>query len=137
MDLNRVGALVPAGREALDVWEPGDAWLAGGTWLFSEPQPAVRRLIDLSAFGWPALTASERGLEIAATCTLAELARWSETDPRRAGQWPATSLFRSCARALLGSFKVWNVATLGGNMCLALPAGPMTALTASLDGICM
>ncbi len=136
MDLNTVEALVPADRAALDGWEPGDAWLAGGTWLFSEPQPEVRRLIDLSAFEWPALTASERGLEISATCTLAELARWPETDSTRAVDWPATSIFRQCCRALLGSFKVWNVATVGGNMCLALPAGPITSLTASLDGSC-
>ena len=36
-------------------WCPGDAWLGGGTWLFSEPQPEITRLIDLTAFGWPAL----------------------------------------------------------------------------------
>ncbi|MBV9193612.1 MAG: FAD binding domain-containing protein, partial [Solirubrobacterales bacterium] len=36
----------------------------------------------------------------------------------------------------LASFKIWNEATVGGNLCLALPAGPMTSLTASLDGIC-
>ena len=28
-------------------WRAGDAWLAGGTWLFSEPQPALTRLLDL------------------------------------------------------------------------------------------
>ena len=27
------------------------------------------------------------------------------------------------------------MATVGGNICLSLPAGPMTSLTASLDGI--
>ncbi len=30
-------------------WRDGDAWLAGGTWLFSEPQPGVTRLLDLTA----------------------------------------------------------------------------------------
>ncbi len=34
---------------------PGDAWLAGGTWLFSEPQPGLRRLLDLNSLDWPAL----------------------------------------------------------------------------------
>ena len=32
-------------------WREGDAWLAGGTWLFSEQQPRLRRLIDLQSLG--------------------------------------------------------------------------------------
>jgi FAD binding domain in molybdopterin dehydrogenase len=111
-------------------WREGDAWLAGGTWLFSEPQPDLKRLLDLRAFGWPSLQASAGGLEIAATCTLAELARLL------APQWRASPLIGQCCNALLGSFKVWNSATVGGNLCLALPAGPMISLTAALDGVC-
>ena len=45
-------------------------------------------------------------------------------------------LVPQCCRALLGSFKIWNSATVGGNICLALPAGPMTSLTAALEGSC-
>jgi CO/xanthine dehydrogenase FAD-binding subunit len=111
-------------------WRAGDAWLAGGTWLFSEPQPDLKRLLDLRAFGWPSLQARADGLEIAATCTLAELARL------QAPQWRASPLIGQCCAALLGSFKVWNAATVGGNLCLALPAGPMISLTAALDGVC-
>src|SRR5437899_2377926 len=60
MDLNTVAEIKRVhSRESGIQWSEGDAWLAGGTWLFSEPQPAVRRLIDLDAFGWPALLASE------------------------------------------------------------------------------
>jgi CO/xanthine dehydrogenase FAD-binding subunit len=114
----------------LGAWRPGDAWLAGGTWLFSEPQPALTRLLDLQAFGWPALRVSEDGLEIAATCTLAELARL------QVPQWRAAPLIGQCCAALLGSFKVWNEATIGGNLCLALPAGPMISLTSALEGEC-
>jgi CO/xanthine dehydrogenase FAD-binding subunit len=128
VDLHTVQEFVGADRGAIEAWGPGDAWLAGGTWLFSEPQPDVRRLLDLQAFGWPALTASDAGLEIAATCTLSQLAAW----PGRA-QWPASGLLGECCRALLGSFKVWSAATVGGNLCLALPAGPMTSLAAALD----
>jgi CO/xanthine dehydrogenase FAD-binding subunit len=113
----------------LQAWRPGDAWLAGGTWLFSEPQPGLARLLDLHPYGWPALTVRPDGLEIAATCTLAELAR-AELPP-----WPAAPLIGHCCAALLGSFKVWNAATVGGNICLSLPAGPMISLTAALDGI--
>jgi CO/xanthine dehydrogenase FAD-binding subunit len=38
-----------------------------------------------------------------------------------------------CANALLASFKVWNAATVGGNVAVGLPAGAMTALLATLD----
>jgi len=129
------------------VWQPGDAWLAGGTWLFSQPQPELRRLLDLDGFGWAPLTESGAGLEIAATCTLGELARWRPAGPdtrpgaaaaRATGTgtarpWAAVPLLRQCCEALLASFKVQNMATVGGNLCLALPAGAMTSLAASLD----
>ena len=84
MDLPAVEQIVPADRDAVERFGAGDAWLAGGTWLFSEPQPGVRRLHDLTAMDWPPLTAGDGGLEIAATCTLAELAAW----PGRP-EWPA------------------------------------------------
>jgi CO/xanthine dehydrogenase FAD-binding subunit len=132
MDLNTVEAIIsPPGREALRGFRPGDAYLAGGSALFSEPGPQLRRLFDLDAFGWPALVAGEDGLEIGATCTLAELSRI--TVPER---WPALAIVLRCCQALRGSFKVWNVATVGGNLCTALPAGPMTSLTVALDGVC-
>jgi CO/xanthine dehydrogenase FAD-binding subunit len=129
VDLNTVTEFAPAATAA---WRAGDAWLGGGTWLFSQPQPLVQRLLDLRAFGWTPLTETDDGLRIAATCTLAELARWR---PKRPAYTPGASLGRCCCDALLGSFKVQNVATVGGNICLSLPAGPMTSLAASLDGI--
>ena len=50
-----------AGAEPRDVeWRDGDSWLAGGTWLFSEPQPHLRRLLDLTAVGWEPLVVGER-----------------------------------------------------------------------------
>ncbi len=126
MDLPGINEVADARRET---WRPGDAWLAGGTWLFSEPQPGLSRLLDLHAYGWPALRVRPDGVEIAATCTVAELAR-AELPP-----WPAAPLIGRCCAALLGSFKVWNAATVGGNICLSLPAGPMISLTAALDGM--
>ncbi len=133
MDLNTITALSrPQDRDDFQPWHPGDAWLAGGTWLFSEPQPDLRRLIDLAGLGWPPLEIGTEGLRIGATCTLAQLAA-----ANLPASWRAAPLFRQCCRALLGSFKIWNAATVGGNLCMALPAGPMAALTTALDGICV
>jgi CO/xanthine dehydrogenase FAD-binding subunit len=132
MDLNTVTDLArPRRRADLPVWRDGDAWLAGGTWLYSEPQLAVTRLIDIVDLGWPAFEMTERGLRIAATCKIAELD--AMTLPPT---WIAAPLFGQCCRAFLASFKIWNMATVGGNLCMALPAGPMISLTAALDGVC-
>lgn len=132
MDLPSVTAVLTArDRADLTGWRPGDTYLAGGSWLFSEPQPRTSRLVDLTTLGWPALKVTDEGLEIAATCTFAQL--FAAQLP---ANWAAAGLVRQCCEALLGSYKVWNVATVGGNLCLALPAAPMTALTAALDGRC-
>jgi len=120
VDLNTVAEVISPAR--VGQWRPGDAWLGGGTALFGEPQPHVVRLLDLTAAGWPALTRDDDGLEIAATCTIAELAA------------SGYDLAEKCCQAFLASFKIWNVATVGGNLCAALPAGPMIALGAALDG---
>jgi CO/xanthine dehydrogenase FAD-binding subunit len=130
MDLNSIGAVaVPRSREALADWREGDAWLAGGTWLFSEPQPTLRRLVDLAGLGWLPYEVEESGLTLAATCTIAQLDRLEPP-----ASWIAAPLIGQCCRALLGSFKIWNMATVGGNICLALPAGPMIALCIALEG---
>jgi CO/xanthine dehydrogenase FAD-binding subunit len=131
MDLSFVDSFEPASMLSLEGWREGDAWLAGGTALFSEPNPDARRLHDLRAFGWAPLTISSDGLEIAATCTVEQL--YNFTAP---SHWVAASLFKLCPEALYASWKVLQEATVGGNICLALAAGSMTALTAALDGVC-
>ena len=131
MDLNTISAIVPLEtRAGTSAWKPGSAWLAGGTWLFSEPQPSLDTLLDLSRLTWPPLVASEAGLQIAATCTLAELNAYMPAPGAT-----ALDLIPLCCNALLGSFKIWNMATVGGNICLALPAAPMIALTVALEGV--
>ena len=111
-------------------WQEGDSWLAGGTWLFSEPQPQLRRLLDLRPVGWQPLEASDAGLRIAATCTIADL--YGFTAPP---EWTAAPLIDECCRSFLSSFKIWNFATVGGNICMSLPAGPMISLTTALEGV--
>lgn len=130
MDLNTITEVTrPKARSELAGWRDGDAFLGGGTWLFSEQQPKLKRLVDLSTLGWTPLTATADGLEIAATCTVAQLD--ALTPPV---EWTTAPLIGQCCRAFLASFKIWNAATVGGNICMSLPAGPMISLTAALDG---
>jgi CO/xanthine dehydrogenase FAD-binding subunit len=130
MNLNTVIALQhPRRAEEVKEWRNGFAWLAGGTWLFSEPQPATDTLIDLDRLGWPALEVSPAGLAIGATCRIAELHRFEA--PR---EWTAAALIRECCDALLASFKIWNAATVGGNICMSLPAGAIISLVVALEG---
>lgn len=111
---------------------PRAAVLAGGTWLYSEPQPDLDELVDLTALDWPPLERlDDGGLRISATCPIATLAA---VDPDPAWGDGAAAVFASAADALLMSWKVQRAATVGGNVCLALPAGAMISLTAGLDG---
>jgi CO/xanthine dehydrogenase FAD-binding subunit len=112
-------------------WRDGHAWLAGGTWLFSEPQVSTDTLVDLQRFGWPPLTVTPEGLEVAATCRIVEL-----HDFKGPADWQAVSLFDKAIDCFLMSFKIWNAATVGGNIVMSLPAGAMISLTAALEGIC-
>jgi CO/xanthine dehydrogenase FAD-binding subunit len=129
MNLNTVVEVKhPASADEITQWRDGYAWLAGGTWLFSEPQWTTDTLIDLDQLRWPALKASPAGLEIAATCRIAELYRFDGP-----AEWTAAPLLGQCCDSFLASFKIWNAATVGGNICMSLPAGPMISLTAALE----
>jgi CO/xanthine dehydrogenase FAD-binding subunit len=131
MNLNTVTEVKqPASAEEIREWHQGYAWLAGGTWLFSTPQIDTHTLIDLESLRWPALKATAAGLDIAATCTMAELDRF-----KASAEWSAAPLLSLCCRSLLMSFKIWNAATVGGNICMSLPAGSMITLTTALEGV--
>ncbi|MET8874583.1 FAD binding domain-containing protein [Nocardia sp. NPDC004604] len=142
MDLDTIRDVMVA-RERADLAFVGEACgvLAGGTFLFSEPQAGLDRLVDITGFGWPALTETGAGLEIAATCTLAEFAgampgRELGVEVLRA-DWPGTALFAQACRALLASHKIWRTATVGGNVCLSLPAGAVLGALVALDGVAL
>ena len=121
MDLHAVQSYPPPPhpRRTCPPWQPGDVLLAGGTALFSEPQPRVRAAWWTSTrCNGPRWNGARQGVRIAATCSLAELmaARLARgldrrTHPRRA------------AEALSASFKVRHAATVGGNLCWALAGG--------------
>jgi CO/xanthine dehydrogenase FAD-binding subunit len=126
----------PRSRDEL-VFGPGDKPLGGGTWLYSEQQAGLDGLVDLTALGWPDIEEpgsrrtgsgeTDAALTISATATIKTLA------DLRSREWTAAPLFWQAANSLLASFKIWNVATVGGNICISLPAGPMTSLAATLD----
>jgi CO/xanthine dehydrogenase FAD-binding subunit len=131
MDINTIREIKrPGSADEITQWGDGYAWLGGGTWLFSEPQVETDTLIDLDQLNWPAIETSPAGIDIAATCRIAELYRFAET-----GEWPAMALVRECCNSFLASFKIWNAATIGGNICMSLPAGPMISLTVALEAV--
>lgn len=129
MNLNTITEVKrPRSLDEVEGWRAGNAWLGGGTWLFSEPQVHTDTLIDLETLRWPALTSNDSGLEIAATCKIAEL--YAYEPPKT---WTAGALIGECCRSFLSSFKIWNEATIGGNIVMSLPAGPMISLTVALE----
>ena len=137
MDMNTIEAVVRTTDPAQ--WRDGDAWLAGGTVLFSYgsyafgPQP-LKRLLDLGDAGWTPITVADDGIELAATCTIAGLYKLPGTPEAAGRSWPGLDLVQACCDSFVASFKVWNMSTVGGNLCTSLPAGPIISLCAGLDG---
>jgi len=136
VDLNTVTSYRFARSRADLALAPGEKVLGGGTWLFSEPQPAVTGLVDLSRMDWPDLEITDAGLRIGATCTIATLVAFAEgRGPIEVPEdWAAASAFPVAANALLASFKIWNTATVGGNVCQSFCAASMVSLASGLDG---
>ena len=123
MDLVNVLEVVAPHTEAeRPSWQPGDSYVAGGTWLFSEPQPEVRRLIDLSNLSYTPIEEIGDELLIAGGCSYREL----QGEGYRLAD--AASLTERAIRTLSSSFKTWGVATVGGNLCLAYPKSMMAPL---------
>jgi len=87
-------------------------------------------LVDLQPLGWHEIAATDTGLSIGATCTIRDLYEFDAP-----GDWLAGSLLKTSCEAFLASFKVWNSATVGGNICMSLPAGPMITMTVALESV--
>lgn len=129
MDLHTIDeTLYPTSRDDLAALRDGDGLMSGGTWLMSEPQLHLRRVVDLRAMGWPDLTIDDTGLTIASTCTFRTL-----IDGVYPSAWLATPIFGRTARAFLASWKIWQNATVGGNLCLGFPAGAMIGMSTVMD----
>jgi CO/xanthine dehydrogenase FAD-binding subunit len=131
MDLHTVTSFRRARTRQDLALAPGEAFVAGGTWMFGEPQPGVTGLVDLTTLGWPDLEPTDAGLRIGATCTIARLVAFAREAPPA---WPAARVIPDAADALLASFKIWNTATVGGNIARSYAAAAMVSLAAGLDG---
>jgi CO/xanthine dehydrogenase FAD-binding subunit len=196
MDLHNIeNYLHPSDINKITDWGEGWSWLAGGTWLFSEPQPQITNLVDIQSLGWheievvnppnfnqgglndppnppcegglndPPGNPCEGGLNdppnppcqgglnltpgnpcegglnltpgnpceggllaIGATCSLIKL-----LEHPLLAQYTALKGFESAISALSASLKVVNVATVGGNICLALSVGTLAPIMVALD----
>ena len=131
MDLNSVREIhEPSEWSDLPPWQRGWAWMAGGTWLFSEKQPDIKGLVSLRNLNWSELTVDREGghLVIGASCRLGDIRDYPWPEDLTAG-----AAFRLAVEALAASWKVADVATVGGNLCLALPFGTMAPLMIALD----
>jgi CO/xanthine dehydrogenase FAD-binding subunit len=88
-------------------------------------------LVDLETLGWPSIEVNDAHVSVAATCRIAELRALSGPP-----EWTALPLVAEACSAFLSSFKIWNAATVGGNICMSLPAGPMISLMTGLQAVC-
>ncbi|MBF2005625.1 MAG: FAD binding domain-containing protein [Chlorogloeopsis fritschii C42_A2020_084] len=125
--------------QSITNWDEGWAWLAGGTWLFSELQPTLKVLVDMQPLGWSEIEVVpfsdsnsfkqvKTALSIGATCPLSKLLQYSWPQ-----EWRAVEGLKSAVFALSASMKVINMATVGGNICLALSVGTFAPLMVALD----
>jgi CO/xanthine dehydrogenase FAD-binding subunit len=137
MDLHNIDSyLRPTDIKKVTNWGEGWSWLAGGTWLFSEPQPGINTLVDIQSLGWDEIdlidssNLSDKGelLAIGATCPLIKLLEhpWLR-------EYTAVEGFQGAINALSASLKVVNMATVGGNICLALSVGTFAPIMVALD----
>ncbi|MGB7381315.1 MAG: FAD binding domain-containing protein [Rivularia sp. (in: cyanobacteria)] len=136
MDLHNIdNYLLPTDINQVTDWGEGWSWVAGGTWLFSEPQPDIKTLVDIQSLGWDEIdfisspnSFENELLAIGATCPLVKLLQYP---------WPpeytAVEGFRGAVNALSASMKVVNMATVGGNICLALSVGTLAPIMVALD----
>ncbi len=103
--------------------------LAGGTDLMSEKDPALEVLVDISGLDLDYIRSDEKGLHIGARATFSDMAVNPVLDAC------GHSVLAEAARQM-GTPQIRNVATVGGNLCAAVPcadsAVPLLVLDASL-----
>ena len=129
MDLPNIETyLQPNHLQEIPKWEKGWTWLSGGTWLFSQPQPDAKVLVDTQNLGWTEIAIQADNLTIGATCPLIKILEYPWLP-----EWTAIAGLKTAVNALTASIKVINIATVGGNICLALSVGTLAPVMVALD----
>jgi len=107
--------------------------LAGGTDLLVEKDPQVEVLIDITGLGLNYIKSDSQGVRIGATTTFADIAASSIL------QKSPYNVLAQAARQI-GTPQTRNVATIGGNICHAVPsadsAPALLVLGATLSVAC-
>jgi len=100
--------------------------IAGGTDLLIKPKPEIRFLIDLSSLGLDYVSRDGQYIRIGATSVIASLLNCEFFDdaPYR--------ILKTAAR-LFGTQQTRNRATVGGNICSAVPSADLPVALIALD----
>lgn len=112
----------------------GKSWfIAGGTDLLVEKDPQVEVLIDIAGLGLDYVKSDNQGVRIGATTTFADIAASPILQKN-----PYNVLVQAASQ--IGTPQIRNMATIGGNICHAVPsadsAPALLVLEASLDIAC-
>lgn len=103
--------------------------IAGGTDVLVEKDPQIEVLIDVTGLGLDYIESDDQGVRIGAATTFADI----KASPAL-GKSPYNVLAQAAHQ--MGTPQIRNVATIGGNICSAVPsadsAPPLLALDASL-----
>jgi len=104
-----------------------DGWfLAGGTDLLVERDPQVGVLVDVTGLGLNYIKSDSSGVKIGAATTFAEIVNSAVL---RKGPY---KILVEAARQV-GTPQVRNVATIGGNICHAVPSADSAPVLLALD----
>ncbi len=104
--------------------------IAGGTDILVEKEPQIEALIDVTGLGLDYIKSDGEGVRVGATTTFADI----EASPAL-GKSPYSILAQAAHQ--MGTPQIRNVATIGGNICSAVPsadsAPPLLALDATIS----
>ncbi len=104
------------------------SYIAGGTDLLVEKNPQVEVLIDITGLGLSYIKSDGQGIRIGATTVLADI----ETSPILS-KGPYNIMMQ--AAHAMGTPQIRNLATIGGNICNAVPSADSAPALLVLDAI--